>query len=571
MNTSTSNPVKPVSYPSQPPKTFYRVLKKILTLWALKQTKFNMFIDNFRLNYSFSRKLSVVLSLFFIVACSAFVNLHMNTFALCAGFIALGFMSHVGFYFLRRNADVNNAIKSISEEIEDSMLLKELQKLKLDQVVIDLLIKRSYLEKEIPLAEWDQNNRVVKYIEELDYFDDSEVSLKEFKKRERNKIELVVFKNRLSVKKIYEKKSCMTNELLALQNLINLSFVPKVIHANSGSKTLYMTFLPGKNLGSLLSKKGVTVTMQHNDACRNTSSNISHKTLMSILSIDQIDNLKAKLLKVHQLGVALRDIKYGNIIVNGDDLAICDFDAALVAKVNDIELFKARNIDNKRYNELFSTNLPTDNTLSQFKGDISPESYAPIYIGKGIGYGEVGSIEFGTGKWHLIKEHLPDLQGKKIVDLGSNNGNLPLEMLRLGAKHVMGFELNPSVFQLAKRNHDFYEFVDNKRYSFELNNEYMHGVLDKDLTGYDVATSFCSLYYENNQNMAAITLHLSKSVKIFVVQANENTDEHNGEMLDKSSVKFLQNILSKNGFSRQQVVRFPLYDRPMIIAKSDNF
>ena len=51
----------------------------------------------------------------------------------------------------------------------------------------------------------------------------------------------------------------------------------------------------------------------------------------------------------------------------------------------------------------------------------------------------------------------------------------------------------------------------------------MHAALERDLSGYDIATSFCSLYYEPPETMARITRALSGTVEYFVVQASVET------------------------------------------------
>ncbi len=59
----------------------------------------------------------------------------------------------------------------------------------------------------------------------------------------------------------------------------------------------------------------------------------------------------------------------------------------------------------------------------------------------------------------------------------------------------------------------------------------------------------------------------SRSVPVFVVQCNENPAEHSGELLERSSRPYLQNLLAQHGFPHQETFSRFYYDRPLIIAR----
>ena len=119
-------------------------------------------------------------------------------------------------------------------------------------------------------------------------------------------------------------------------------------------------------------------------------------------------------------------------------------------------------------------------------------------------------------------------------------------------------------------NHAWFEFVDNRCYDFTMVRAPMREVCELDLSRYDVATAFCSLYYESADDMKRIVQSLSEAVEFFVVQCNENPNEHSGDLLERSSLPFLTRLLSENGFSSQEVASFGYYDRPLIVARSDH-
>jgi len=264
-------------------------------------------------------------------------------------------------------------------------------------------------------------------------------------------------------------------------------------------------------------------------------------------------------------------VKYGNIIVGDDKIYMCDFDGAEVFQSNTRRFVRTRELDRDKFNYYFGTNLQTTTVLRSNIDAMSREIdgliNTPIYFGNDYGAGEIGSIELGSGKWLFIKSELPDMRGKTVLDLGCNNGMLPLEMLRAGARKVTAYELDPSYFMFARLSHQWFEMVDNRAYDFELVQGYMHEACDRDLSSYDVATSFCSIYYEEPEEMKRIVTTLSKIVKVFVVQCNENPDEHNGVLLERSSRPYLRALLADNGFPNQHVFAPDYYTQPLIIAR----
>ena len=110
-------------------------------------------------------------------------------------------------------------------------------------------------------------------------------------------------------------------------------------------------------------------------------------------------------------------------------------------------------------------NIKTFNTLlnpkekkKQFK-DIKDEIklqlkkfnflYSTAYLGYGLNIGKPWSISHGIGRWvyRLHEPISPIIRNKRVLDLGSNTGVLPLIMLMSGAKEVIGVELDELNYQ----------------------------------------------------------------------------------------------------------------------------
>ncbi len=341
----------------------------------------------------------------------------------------------------------------------------------------------------------------------------------------------------------------------------------------------------GDDLGIRLARAGASVELQHRlsssypgpgawdpsgpqpperEACLTA--------LRSAVDEAFIDHLGALLQSIHEAGVAVGEVSYGDVIAVDGKPHLRGFEGARVDGRPSLRFLAQRERDRDRFNFLFGAELLSEQVfrsriaaLAARRADLF---YAPVYYGSGYSVGAISSIEVGTGKWRFIRRHLPEVRGKRVLDLGTNNAMIPLEMLRAGAHSVTAYERDPVFADYARLNRRWFEFIDNRSYGFELVERPMHAVLERDLTGYDIATSFCSLYYESPENMARITRALSRAVEYFVVQANENREQHFGELARLASLGFLSRLLAENGFAEQRIVRFGYYDRPLVIGRS---
>lgn len=459
-----------------------------------------------------------------------------------------------------------------------------LLKLGVDPTTIDEILSRQNEENEVLIAEIDQQNRMMSRIGSSLSLAATSVDQENFEKRRHHRIELVLISGALAIKKSYCNYGYFANELLALDALNSLPIVPQLLAVDRNNLVIYQTYLEGSNLGSILIEHGVTV----DDQFRFTYPGIGNwseeaggadkrsqimSCLKGILNPSQIECISDLLIAIHRAGIAVKDVKYGNIIVGDDKIYMCDFDGAEVFQSNSRRFVRARELDRDKFNYYFGTSLQTSTLLREnidvMAGKRDNLLYSPIYYGNDYGVGAIGSVELGSGKWLYIRRALPDLRGKAVLDLGCNNGMLPLEMLRAGAKKVTAYELDPTYAMFAQLSHQWFEMIDNQKYDFELVQGYMHEACDRDLSPYDVATSFCSLYYEEPEEMKRIVTTLSKVVKVFVVQCNENPAEKTATLLERSSRPYLQALLADNGFPHQQIFAPRYYTRPLIIARPE--
>jgi cyclopropane fatty-acyl-phospholipid synthase-like methyltransferase len=158
--------------------------------------------------------------------------------------------------------------------------------------------------------------------------------------------------------------------------------------------------------------------------------------------------------------------------------------------------------------------------------------------------------------------------GKRVLDLGSNNGVMPLMMLRSGAREVVGLELSPELAELSQLVKRMFEWRDIKKYSFDIRNSDMREILRADWGKFDVVTAFCSLYYLTTEDMAKVVRKASELSPIMVLQAKTDTRPEAAEnKAEKSSVGFLRKMFEENGFPFVQVYGPKNYSRPLLVGR----
>jgi SAM-dependent methyltransferase len=87
---------------------------------------------------------------------------------------------------------------------------------------------------------------------------------------------------------------------------------------------------------------------------------------------------------------------------------------------------------------------------------LSPKGHKSWYYHVDFGYGvEVrpemrGDPHRGERNWRFIARHLPDLRGKRILDVGTNAGLYALRMADAGAAEVVGVELDTGQAELMR-------------------------------------------------------------------------------------------------------------------------
>jgi SAM-dependent methyltransferase len=227
-----------------------------------------------------------------------------------------------------------------------------------------------------------------------------------------------------------------------------------------------------------------------------------------------------------------------------------------------------RDADRRAFNERFGRSLLTEadtrRTLGRLKADVPPgyRDYAPIDFGGGLTIGQVASTDSGTGRWDFFNGAIvgPIVAGKRVLDLGSNNGSMPLMMLRAGASEVVAIERTPQIAEFARFNARVLGWRDMRPYAMEVLDGDMRLFLTSDLGRFDVVTAFCSLYYLPEADMARVIAKAAAMGATLVLQANEAIDNL------PARAAILERLMVANGYPNVRVHAPSGFARPLLVA-----
>lgn len=356
-------------------KLMIRLFRKIRTVWTLKPIYWD--IQASRISHRLSgvcstpsRKAALGISFLLlggVLTISGTVILGMIAFVPAALIMSPPIKSRLTQSILVRRLSAH-----ISVPLSASSARADLLELGIESSTVEGIVSRCEGEKEVLIAEIDQQNRMLSRIGPIPSFAAFSVDQEKFQERQRHKIELVILSGILAIKKTYCDHNSFANELLALSALASLSIVPKLVDVKRQKLILYQTFLPGRNLGSILAEHGITVADQFH--CTGNYPGIANwseeadappersrlvASTKTVLDPSQMEYLSELLTVIHRAGVAVKDVKYGNIIVGDDQIFMCDFDGAEVFQSNSRRFIRTRELERDKFNYLFGTALQT--------------------------------------------------------------------------------------------------------------------------------------------------------------------------------------------------------------------
>jgi tRNA A-37 threonylcarbamoyl transferase component Bud32/2-polyprenyl-3-methyl-5-hydroxy-6-metoxy-1,4-benzoquinol methylase len=417
-----------------------------------------------------------------------------------------------------------------------------------------------------------------------------QVSEQEFMKRKMFTIDIVALQGgRLGTRKNYRgDRHAFLNELKALHALRNKGLnVPRILDVDFNAPALVITYIAGDIIRERLMKAGVMLRdrdVEHSAELKKMSPferrlffiKQGKKRLSSIVDDKFVDAILDLLKKIHSAGIVYGDIKYGNIVIHkttGKPWLI-DFHLSMLFSKPKGSLFrKWRDADIELFNLHFDTEKPTLTAIKRKAVEMAETEtttlYAPAYIGHGIRMGNLCGLDSGFGRWHhILERNLPSFVGKRILDLGANNGSVSLAMLRAGARAAVGVELDEKYIEQGNFLHEAFEWHDNTSYDFQYVHADMQKILEIDLGRFDMAMALCSIYYLSDATIERVIQHVSRISNLFVLQCNltRNIGRSTEATYQKASLEYAVKALRENGFPLIRTTVLPGYDRPLVIG-----
>jgi SAM-dependent methyltransferase len=401
--------------------------------------------------------------------------------------------------------------------------------------------------------------------------------------------DIVVVNDLLLVRKDFQKDLIgFYSEWLNIAILYGKANVPAVYKVDEKSRHLYENLILGNSMrenvahgnGATLQPCTQSVPGARLRETVNTLSDVKPSPAIKFngdgVSEDLLQELERQIDQIHALGVAGIGRGMENVIVcskTGSPWFVSFMEARSHRSTTGIRFRHMRDRDRDLFNKLYGRDLLTEKslwpTLIEQRAKLTDyRDYAPINFGYGFAMPSAWSMDSGTGRWEFFNKHIvrPFVAGKRVLDLGSNNGSMPLMMLRDGAREVIGLEKSKAIANFAHCNHRVFEWNNMRECALRIHNCDMLEVLRADWGRFDVVTAFCSLYYLEEEDMASIVRRASEIAPVIILQGN--TAFASGEVRSrKASVPFLKKLLEENGFPHVEIFAPPGYSRPILVGR----
>ncbi len=162
----------------------------------------------------------------------------------------------------------------------------------------------------------------------------------------------------------------------------------------------------------------------------------------------------------------------------------------------------------------------------------------------------MNSRHMGVSKFdYIIKPNLPDLQGKRILEIGCNNGIISIHMIRNGASEVVAVDSErtwPNWNKQALFVKKALEWRCQTKYNIKYVDLDMKEIWKKDFGKFDIVIALNCLYYIEEKEIERLIRHVATISDFFLIQCNTKDQKHLGR---RAKPNFMKRALLQNGFS----------------------
>jgi len=205
---------------------------------------------------------------------------------------------------------------------------------------------------------------------------------------------------------------------------------------------------------------------------------------------------------------------------------------------------------------------------------LSPQGRKSWYYYIDFGYGITvrpelqNDLHSGLNNWrNFLLKHLPDLNGKRVLDIGCNAGLFDLKMCEAGAYEVVGIDFDTQQAEFVrewfsnKSGHDYsnirYIATDAKQFSFD------------ELGYFDLVCMF-RVAYHFGEGIEHIMGELSSITNVIALQGNtprlDNPKYINRSHQHLAGTDGMQELLERYGFLNIRIVAPEGHPNPLVIG-----
>lgn len=175
----------------------------------------------------------------------------------------------------------------------------------------------------------------------------------------------------------------------------------------------------------------------------------------------------------------------------------------------------------------------------------------------------------GFKNWdRYLKYYLPQVKGKRILDIGCNAGIYDLEMAKAGAKEVVGVDISIDQALFVKDYYSQHLHIDFSNVTY-LKKDIRSETLSS-LGTFDFVCMFCVVYHFQ-EKIPFVMDQVFQLTDTLVLQGNLkrfNSPKYVSRVgTQYSGIEGMKSLLDRHGFKNIQVFAYDNYSKPLVIGQ----